>query len=378
MSNEMIVINPQVGVQEAVTRKDIVAELMRQNVLTEGHDFGTIPGTDKPTLFKAGAERLCAALHLNPVFEVVSKVERWDETDPLFHYEVRCRLIHIPTGQEVATSLGSCNSREARYRWRWVSADDIPYHLDQEKLKTRSGAVFEFDFAIDKAETTGKYGKPAEYWEAFRSAIQNGTARRVNRQTKKGTTQGWEIGSTEYRIPNDEIFTMVNTFLKIAQKRAFVSAVLIPSNASSIFTVDLEDLAGFGLMDFERQIGVRVEATPTPAPQPTTEPAERVISITGVSRKLTPDQRVYYTFEAPDFDGVVFAWELKEFVYAGYNADVWTDLEFGEGITFSLVLDDATHIGGVTVREVKAGRWQVTHVADNPQINPDADSVTLD
>jgi hypothetical protein len=45
---------------EAATQATWLREMMR-SVLTEGEDYGTIPGTKRPTLFKAGAEMLVLA-----------------------------------------------------------------------------------------------------------------------------------------------------------------------------------------------------------------------------------------------------------------------------------------------------------------------------
>jgi hypothetical protein len=44
----------------------------------------------------------------------------------------------------------------------------------------------EFDFAIERAETTGTYGRPAEHWQKFRDAIHNGAARSVEKFTRRG------------------------------------------------------------------------------------------------------------------------------------------------------------------------------------------------
>ena len=60
------------------------------NVLEEGKDYGKIPGTDKPTLYKPGAEKLCMMFQLasaKPHFQDLSTVDeiryrdgrRWGE-----------------------------------------------------------------------------------------------------------------------------------------------------------------------------------------------------------------------------------------------------------------------------------------------------------
>jgi hypothetical protein len=103
--------------------------------------------------------------------------------------------------------------------------------------------LFEFDFAIERAETTGTYGKPAEHWQRFRDAIRTGTARPVEKLTRRGNSAAWEIdvATALYRIPNPDGADVVNTIQKMAQKRALVAATLLATSASEFFTQDIED-----------------------------------------------------------------------------------------------------------------------------------------
>lgn len=248
--NALMVIDPQKSLEDAKNRRSIVVTLRERSILKEGVDFGVVPGSNKPTLLKPGAERLCAAFGFNPRFEILDKVERWDADSPLFFYQVVCHLVHIDSDIEVATGVGSCNSMESKYRWRWVAEQDVPPDLDKATLVSKSSNMSEFDFAIEKAETGGKYGKPAAYWQSFREAIANGTARRIKRKTNAGKElDAWEIGGLSYRVPNDDVFSLVNTVVKMACKRALVAATLIGANASEFFTQDIEDMPGFSIAD---------------------------------------------------------------------------------------------------------------------------------
>ena len=57
----------------------------------------------------------------------------------------------------------------------------------------------------------------------------------------------WEgTGSDRHRIENDDIYSQVNTILKMAKKRAMVDAALSVGRLSDLFTQDLEDLPGVG------------------------------------------------------------------------------------------------------------------------------------
>lgn len=235
---------PAMTVGHAMTRYNTIVSFVRQ-VMKDGVDFGTVPGTDKPTLLKPGAEKLTTLFGLTPQFPIVREVEDWDGKDhggePFFDFWYKCQLWRGDT--LIAEADGSCNSRESKYRWRWVSEEDIPPGMNKTNLKTRRGSLIEFDFAVDKAETGGKYGKPAEYWQAFKDAIANNTAIRTTRKTRDGREfAAWQIDTTVYRVPNEDIFSQVNTMQKMAQKRALVAATLLAVNASEFFTQDLEDL----------------------------------------------------------------------------------------------------------------------------------------
>lgn len=247
MESSAVVISPHQAIIAARTRKEVVYQMLKDNILRAGIDYGKVPGSDKPSLLKPGAERLCAAFGFNPRFETLTAIEDWNAAEPLFFYRIMCRLVHIETGLEVATGIGSCNSREAKYRWRWVTEDDLPSGVNKSALKSKASVTREFAFAVERAETSGPYQKSAVYWKQFRDAIASGMARKIQMPTKRGTSDGWEISSVVYRIPNDDIFSLVNTIDKISCKRALVAATLIGANASEFFTQDIEDLAGFGI-----------------------------------------------------------------------------------------------------------------------------------
>lgn len=233
---------PAMSIEQALTRRNRFVEFVR-DILTEGIDFGKVPGTEKPTLLKPGAEKLTTFFGLRPKFSIVKETEQWGDNgqEPFFYYWYRCHLYR--NDMLIAEGDGSCNSRESKYRWRWVQPDDLPVGVDTALLKKRGGTVSEFDFAVDKAETTGKYGKPLEYWQAFKDAITNSTARKIQKQTRSGKFyDAWEIDSLVYRVPNEDVFSQVNTLQKMAQKRALVGATLLAVNASEFFTQDMEDL----------------------------------------------------------------------------------------------------------------------------------------
>ena len=73
--------------------------------LVEGEDFGTIPSTPKPTLYKPGADKLCELYGLADEYEVTQRTEDFDKG--LFDYEVKCILVRKPEMTLVSSGLGS-------------------------------------------------------------------------------------------------------------------------------------------------------------------------------------------------------------------------------------------------------------------------------
>lgn len=92
--------------------KQLMEELLQPKV-----DFDRIPGTERPTLLKPGAEMLCKVYGLaQGDMRVTDKTEDWEHG--IFCYTVTCPLIHIASGNIVAVGIGAANSHEVKYRYR--------------------------------------------------------------------------------------------------------------------------------------------------------------------------------------------------------------------------------------------------------------------
>ena len=87
-------------------------------LLREGLDYGTIRGTQRPTLYKAGAEKVCRILGVEAQY-AIERVEDWDAEPPFFDYEITCSLYKIGSGMRIGMGVGSCNTAETRYRYVW-------------------------------------------------------------------------------------------------------------------------------------------------------------------------------------------------------------------------------------------------------------------
>ncbi len=235
---------PSMSMHQALDRYNAVLEFT-QTIMKDGKDYGKIPGSDKPSLLKPGAEKLCSFFGLTPKMVIVQKEEDWTgehhggECFFYYHYRVQMWKGDYLLGE----GDGSCNSMESKYRYRWVQEDQVPPGMNKASLKRRGGRISEPKFAVDKAETGGQYGKPMEHWQAFRDAIANGTATVIQKPKKAGgTMEAWEIDSTLFRVPNPDIADQVNAIQKMAYKRALVAVVLIVCNASEYYTQDIEDM----------------------------------------------------------------------------------------------------------------------------------------
>jgi hypothetical protein len=207
-------------------------------------DYGRIPGTPKDSLLLSGAEKLCVFLGLRPRTVIVDSIEDWSgeahNREPFFYYKAQSSLFN-PRGELVCVAEGSCNSWETKYRLRYVPRDRVPPHLDADRLPQKGGTIFEFQFALDKKETTGQYGKPADYWQTFEDAIAAGTATAGEREVKSGKRYpGWFIDTTVYGVPNTDIYDQVHTIQSQAAKRAFVAATRRVAAASGRLSQDLD------------------------------------------------------------------------------------------------------------------------------------------
>lgn len=218
-----VAISQVVSPDETVAR---IAELQAfvRHYLVEGVDYGKIPGTDKPTLLKPGAEKLCDVYGLTPRYTIDSYTES-DGDPPFYSWIIRCTLYWRRGDLLVAEGLGEANSWENRYRWRWVPAGEVP-----------------------GGETTGL-------------------------RTRKTRS-----GATLYRVPNDDVWSLRNTILKQAKKRALVDAVLTATRSSGVLTQDLEDLDDATVVDVDGEPAAsppRSAAEPAKAAPPNTKGTRR-------------------------------------------------------------------------------------------------------
>lgn len=102
-------------VNEVVTTKDVatdnidvvVAKLLKPNM-----DYGMIPGCKKPSLLKAGAEKLAVYYGFSTSISIENRFENYDKK--LVAYEVKA-TVYDTSGKIIAEGIGAANSQERKF-----------------------------------------------------------------------------------------------------------------------------------------------------------------------------------------------------------------------------------------------------------------------
>lgn len=220
--------------------------LLFENCMVEGIHYGKVVG-DKPSLLKPGGELLRAFYDLEPKFSVAVQNMDWGTggAEPIFYFRYECEL--VARGKVVGHGFGSANSREPKYRYRWM--DYLPSHMSAELCEKRTTTAEVFEWQYEKREVEGQYGKPDAYWAVFDEAIEDRTVERFEKEKpwKKGEFDtALRVVTTKWRVPNPDIGDYINTIEKMAMKRAFMGAILMAAGGSQFFTQDVEDIGEMG------------------------------------------------------------------------------------------------------------------------------------
>lgn len=137
--------------------------------LRPDHDYGVIPGTDKPSLYKPGAEKMLKLFGFKSQMQLIESTTDFEKG--LIVYTYKCKVgkySESGTFFPFAECEANCHNQEVKYKYRWVD---------------------------------------------------------------------------EKKVLNPEPMEVMNTIQKMAQKRAFVGAVLLACGASEYYTQDLEDMS---------------------------------------------------------------------------------------------------------------------------------------
>jgi len=171
----------QIAAQSKLLQK-VIAEVMQEDV-----HFGIIPGTNKPTLYKAGSEKLLSTFRIAVIPEVFDL-----STEDCIKYRILAKGVHQTTGILLGVGVGECSTDEEKYKWRKAICEEEFIDTDDERRRYKYKQY---------------YDQPVERVEQVRTE------------------------------PAD----LANTVLKMAKKRAQVDLTLTATGASDMFTQDLDE-----------------------------------------------------------------------------------------------------------------------------------------
>lgn len=87
-------------------------ELVVAKILKANYDYGIITGCKKPSLLKAGAEKLAAYFGFSTSINIENRFENYDKK--LVAYEVKV-TVYDATGRIIAEGIGAANSQERKF-----------------------------------------------------------------------------------------------------------------------------------------------------------------------------------------------------------------------------------------------------------------------
>ena len=190
MTSEIIEYQKPLTAPQVKAQVQLIQQVM-EAVMKKDIHYGVIPGTQKPTLYKAGSEKILATFRISAQPREVEDLSTSDE----IRYRVKVYGVAMENENIIfGVGIGECSSSEGKYKWRTPVCDE------------------EFNATSDDRRQLvwkkGYEGKPAY-------------------QQKQVRTN-----------PSD----VANTILKMAKKRAQIDMTLTATGASDVFDQDLEDL----------------------------------------------------------------------------------------------------------------------------------------
>jgi len=250
------------ALKEDTEQRVILAEYVEHH-MTEGVDYGAIPGTPqeveifvggkkrkmrKNNLLKPGAEKLLDLFRCRAEYEFLSRDV--DRETGLYSYEIRCKAVNRETGTILNEGLGSASSFESKHRYR-----------NSERVCPQCGKP-----------NIRKSKPPKEGWYCWEKT--GGCGANFTKDDPDIIDQ--EIG----KAVNPDLADVANTVLKMAKKRAQVDCAIALARVSDIFAQDVED---FEPPEGPRQSRPNREST---KPQPQEAPDTTHSAMQGRIRKL--------------------------------------------------------------------------------------------
>ena len=197
---------------EVKAQVQLIQEVMKAVMVKEVH-YGVIPGTNKPTLYKPGSEKILSTFRIAAYPKEIEDLSGPDE----IRYRVKVHGLSMGNGDLIGVGVGECSSNEAKYKWRKPVCDEEFNETPEDR----------------KRETWKKYNNKTYQQKQVRME------------------------------PAD----VANTILKMAKKRAQIDLTLTATCASDVFDQDLEDMP-------EEVRGGIVKEAPKPFKKPSKTPAK--------------------------------------------------------------------------------------------------------
>jgi hypothetical protein len=139
---DVSITRTRMGVAELIEQRKAIVEVMEKS-MKKDIDYGIIPGTPKPTLYKPGSEKILAIFHLG----VRPRIEDLSTPDCI-RYRVHLEIFHQPTGLVIGEGVGEASSAEAKYQWRAAVCDEewdaTPEDRKRDKWKKAATAPTAF------------------------------------------------------------------------------------------------------------------------------------------------------------------------------------------------------------------------------------------
>ncbi len=186
-------------------------ERVHKELMRAESDYGVVPGTNRPTLLKPGAEKLAQFYGLAAEFRL--DIQHGDGVErPTITVVVECRL-HLGDleGPVVNTGCGVANSWEKRFRYR--RGERVCPQCGKEGTLLRSKNSPDYFCWLKKGGCGATFALDDD---------------RITRQV---------VGDVE----NEDPYDLLNTLAKMGEKRSYVNACLRASATSSLYTQDLDE-----------------------------------------------------------------------------------------------------------------------------------------
>lgn len=197
-----------------------------KEMMVEDIDYGKLPGTPTFTLYKPGAEKLLEIYGYASQPRVVEKIilgpnhpeNPFAPHGPFYSWDYAVDIYSKRSGNLIGMGVGSCNSMEAKYRWRDA----------QRRCPGCSAAALIYG----KPEFAKKF-RGKKHWLCF--TRKGGCGEEFEIRDPKIIEQ--EIG----KVPNDDVYSLMNTIQKMAKKRALIDAAISVTRSSGMFVPELRD-----------------------------------------------------------------------------------------------------------------------------------------